>query len=32
MLVSDLPKECQELLLAAENAGKQNASSAWTPN
>jgi hypothetical protein len=31
MLVSDLPKECQELLLAAENAGKQNAS-AWTPN
>jgi penicillin-insensitive murein endopeptidase len=32
MLVSDLPKECQELLLAAENAGKQNVSSAWTPN
>jgi hypothetical protein len=31
MLVSDLPKECQELLLAAENAGKQK-SSAWTPN
>ena len=31
MLVSDLPKECQELLLAAENAGKPE-SSAWTPN
>ncbi len=31
MLVSDLPKECQELLLAAENADKQK-TSAWTPN
>jgi penicillin-insensitive murein DD-endopeptidase len=31
MLVSDLPKECQELLLAVENAGKPE-SSAWTPN
>ncbi len=31
MLVSDLPKECQALLLAAENAEKEKAS-AWTPN
>ena len=31
MLVSDLPKECQALLLAAENAAGERAS-AWTPN
>jgi penicillin-insensitive murein endopeptidase len=30
MLVSDLPKECQALLLAAEDAAKQK--DAWVPN
>lgn len=30
MLVADLPKECQALLLAAEGAAKQKG--AWTPN
>ena len=30
MLVADLPKECQALLLAAEDAAKQE--HAWTPN
>ena len=30
MMVSDLPKECQALLAAAENAAKEKAG--WTPN